>query len=56
VGCVDVGVTHLGSCATGPSTTQQSWPAVQQSVPQQVVALAQSPPWLSQGGTTQVPP
>jgi len=28
---------------------------VQQLVPQQVVLLAQSPPWLSQGGTAHVP-
>jgi hypothetical protein len=49
-------VTHLGCCWTGPSITQQSCPSVQQSVPQHVVVLAQLPPWLSQGGTSQVPP
>jgi hypothetical protein len=36
--------------------TQHSCPSVQQSAPQHVVVLAQLPPWLSQGGTAQVPP
>jgi hypothetical protein len=36
--------------------TQQIWPAVQQSVPQQVVALEQAFPFpLSHGGTTHLP-
>jgi hypothetical protein len=47
---------HLGCCWTGPSTTQQSWSLVQQSVPQHVVVLAQVPPWLVHGGFWQVPP
>jgi len=47
---------HLGCCWTGPSTTQQSWSLVQQSVPQHVVVLAQLPPWMSHGGFWQLPP
>jgi len=55
VGCWLVGVTHFGSCATGPSTAQQSWPWVQHEVPQQVSPLPHPLPIMSHGGTTHAP-
>jgi hypothetical protein len=48
-------VTHLGSCATGPSITQQSCPSVQQLVPQHVVAAVQPGPVVVQGGFSHFP-
>jgi hypothetical protein len=55
VGCWLVGVTHLGSCWTGPSITQHSWPWVQHALPQQVSPFPQALPIESHGGTTHVP-
>jgi hypothetical protein len=55
VGCWLVGVMHLGSCCTGPSITQQSWPWVQHEVPQHVSPFPHVLPIESHGGTTQLP-
>ncbi len=49
-------MTQWGGWTGPPSITQQSWPAVQQSVPQQTVAPEQVFPFpLSHGGTTHLP-
>jgi hypothetical protein len=50
-------VTQWGGWGGPPSITQQSWPAVQQSVPQQTVAPEHVSPFpFSHGGASHLPP
>lgn len=56
MGCCEVGVTHCGPCTTGPSTTQQICPGLQQDEPQHVWLPAHALASGSQGVAAQLPP